>query len=374
MKKTITAAIFLFALTASAAFGQTTADEWYTKAGEYFESGDHASAITAYSEAIKRDSSNINAYLFRGFAYYQIKNYDAAIADYNTVIKDAPDFPDVYVVRGDAYGAKGAYHTAAADYKTGLEKGYDPGGFNVDKSSKADMWFCGAMFMEITVNRFLGKPDVVAKYENWLKTVCDKNKLTRAEVEAFYRQNIGALVAGVVDAEFNKISFMIDRNYNAVLTRNPQNGQYVLSYEDVKYVTKTLTAPTLEVLSSAMSKSGDFSATAFDTVRAQTALIPAVVFERAGKNSLEVIKDILSIMYTSPNQETYNTARSVYLLYFNMRLTSGDSFFGLLRDTYENVLTSLSPDLARKVVSEVNRFTAQNTLSREQSAKLEVNR
>ncbi|MDR0584061.1 MAG: tetratricopeptide repeat protein, partial [Treponema sp.] len=153
MKKTITAAVFLFALTASAAFGQTTADEWYTKAGEYFESGDYAGAITAYSEAIKRDSSNLDAYLFRGFAYYRTKNYDAAIADYNTVIKDAPDFPDGYIVRGDAYGAKGAYHTAAADYKTGLEKGSDPGGFNVDKSSKADMWFCGAMFMEITVNR-----------------------------------------------------------------------------------------------------------------------------------------------------------------------------------------------------------------------------
>jgi tetratricopeptide (TPR) repeat protein len=143
MKKTITAAVFLFALTASAAFGQTTADEWYMKAGEYFESGDYANAITAYSEAIRRNSSNLGAYLFRGIAYYQIKNYDAAIADYNTIIKGAPDVPDGYILRGDAYGAKGIYHTAAADYKTGLEKGYDPGGFNVDKSSKAICGFAG---------------------------------------------------------------------------------------------------------------------------------------------------------------------------------------------------------------------------------------
>jgi hypothetical protein len=187
----------------TALFAQTTEGEWFDKAGEYFESGDYAKAITAYSETIKRNSSNLDAYWFRGFAYYQTKNYDAAIADYTTVIKGAPDFPNVYVTRGDAYGAKGLYHTAVADYRIGLEKGYDPSSYNVDKSSKADMWFCGAMYMEIEVNRFLGNSAEVTKYENWLETVCDKNNVTRAEVETFYRQNIGALVAETVDAEFN---------------------------------------------------------------------------------------------------------------------------------------------------------------------------
>jgi hypothetical protein len=58
----------------------------------------------------------------------------------------------------------------------------------------------------LRINRFLGKADVVTAYENRLKTVCDKNGVTRAEVEAFYRQNIGSLIAEVVDAEFKDIA------------------------------------------------------------------------------------------------------------------------------------------------------------------------
>jgi tetratricopeptide (TPR) repeat protein len=206
MKKVIAVAVFLFAVVVSGTFGQTTADEWFKKAGEYFNSGDYANAITAYSEAIKRDSTNLDAYYFRSFAYYQIKNYDAAIADCNTVINGAPNFPTVYVARGDSYGAKGIYHKAASDYRTGLEKGYDinGSGFTIDKSSKADMWFCGAMYMEIAINRFLGKSDVVTKYENWLKTVCDKTNVTRAEVEAFYRNGIRSLISEAVDEEAAK--------------------------------------------------------------------------------------------------------------------------------------------------------------------------
>jgi tetratricopeptide (TPR) repeat protein len=205
MKKIIATLFFVFVL-ATSVYAQTTADEWFKKAADYFNSGDYTNAITAYSETIKRDSTNLNAYFMRGVAYYQVKNYDAAIADCDTVIKGAPNFPTVYMIRGDTYGAKGVYHKAIADFKTGLEKGEDPSSFNVDKTSNADMWFCGAMYMEITVNRFLGKSDVVTKYENWLKTVSDKNKVTRAEIEKFYRDNVRALVSQVVDEQFARVS------------------------------------------------------------------------------------------------------------------------------------------------------------------------
>jgi tetratricopeptide (TPR) repeat protein len=203
MKKIIATLAFV-CVVAAGAFAQTTADEWFQKAADYYDKGDYANAITAYSESIKRGSTNPNAYFMRGVAYYQIKNYDAAIADCDTDIKGAPNFSTVYMIRGDAYGAKGVYHKAIADFKTGLEKGEDPGGFNVDKSSKADMWFCGAMYMEIAVNRFLGKSDVVTKYENWLKTVSDKNKVTRAEIEKFYRDNVRGLVSDMVDEQMKR--------------------------------------------------------------------------------------------------------------------------------------------------------------------------
>jgi len=236
MKKIVVVAIFLFIVVVSGAFGQTTADEWYKKADEYRKIGDYKNAITSYSEAIKQNYSkaaiyryrgecyfeikNYNAaiadyntaiekapnvtpfYIFRANTYYQIKNYDAAIADFTTVIDKMPNFSDAYISRGDSYGAKGIYLKAVADYKTGIEKGYDPDKFEVGKPKNIVMSFCMPLYMEIIVNHFLGKSDIVTKYENLLKTICDKNKVTRAEIEAFYRDNIRGLIAVVVDEEF----------------------------------------------------------------------------------------------------------------------------------------------------------------------------
>ena len=176
------------------------------KAGEYFDKGDYTNAITAYNEVISRNSYNLDAYWFRGVAYLRIGNYDECINDCNTVINGAPDFPTVYIIRGDAYGAKGIYHKVIVEYKKGLEKGYDPSNFNVDKSNNADMWFCGTMYMEIAVNRFLGNSDVITRYENWLNIVSDKNRVTRAEIEAFYRSDIRNLISHIVEEEFYKRS------------------------------------------------------------------------------------------------------------------------------------------------------------------------
>jgi predicted TPR repeat methyltransferase len=71
MKKTaLLTALLCAALGGAALFAQTTADEWFKKAGEYHSSGDYANAVTAYSETIKRDSSHLNAYFNRGIMYY----------------------------------------------------------------------------------------------------------------------------------------------------------------------------------------------------------------------------------------------------------------------------------------------------------------
>jgi predicted negative regulator of RcsB-dependent stress response len=361
MMKKVTALVIFAVMTAVLGFGQTSADEWFNKAVDYFNSGDYANAVTAYSEAIKRGSSDLNAYWVRGLAYYRIKNYDAAIADFTSVIKGAPNFPDVYVVRGDAYGAKGLYHKAVTDYRTGLEKDYDPSGFVIDKSSKADMWLCGAMYMEITVNRFLGKSDAVTKYENRLKTVCDKNKVTRAEVETFYQQNIGALVAAVVDAEFNTIKFSItttDNFYNGTLTRNAQN-QYVLSYEGYfngAISTKTLPiASSLEALSSAMSRSGDFSATTFNKVRDNAALIPAVIFDGWKRytpnmvNPYELLTKALTDLYTTPSAENYKVVLGINARSLLATITDGDNFTSNMLESIGRTLKSLNPALFDKV-------------------------
>jgi tetratricopeptide (TPR) repeat protein len=348
MKKTI-AAFFVFASFAAGAFGQTTVDEWINKGTEYYYNGNYASAITAYSEAIKRDSSNINAHFFRGIAYTKIKNYDAAISDCNMVIKGASNFPYVYVVRGYSYGAKAMYQKAVADYKKSVEKDFAPDSFTFDKSDKADMWFFGAIYMEITVNRFLGNSAIVTKYDNLLKTVCDKNKVTCAEIETFYRNGIRTLISDTVDEEFNKISFMVEINhqtsYNCVLIRQA-NNQYVLSYEsyfgtDTKS-TKTLTATSLETLPSALSNSGHFPVAAINDVKAQTALIPAVAFSKA---EIQTATNDINNFFLSPSKETFDNLVKRY-----KTIWAGGEKGNFASSSFYDVIYSLNVALANRMV------------------------
>jgi len=360
MKKTITVIAFLFVVALSVTFGQTTADEWIKKADEFFEKKDYANAVTAYSEAIKRDNTNLNSYFGRGLSYHNLKNYDAAIADYNkvisgkpefansyyvlgdiyynkkdydaainyysTAIKYAPNFSFAYINRGYNYVIKGLYQKAIADYRTGLDKGFDPSGFPVNKTNKAEMWFCGAIYMEIVVNRFLGKNDVVTKYENWLKTVCDKNNVTRAEVEAFYRDNIRALIADVVNEKFNNILFaeLMDRTYQTTLIRDPQSGKYTLSYfrpsrkDDVKEI-KNLT---LDALLDAMDKNS-LNLACINEVKKQAGLFPAIKYAELKKqgnaDALELVIEAVTNFYVNPSQDTYNTLVGISArLFLNM--------------------------------------------------------
>jgi hypothetical protein len=448
MKKTVAVAVFLFVVAVSGAFGQTTADEWFKKAEGYFNEGDYANAITAYSEAIKKDNTNLDAYWGRGFAYHQIKNYNsaiadynaalkinpndvyilicrgdvyfdrkdynAAIADYNTILKITPNDwtaywyrgvayfqiknydatitdlttyinkngtntnANAYIVRGDAYGAKGIYHKAVADYKTAIEKGYDPDKFEVGKPKNTVMSFCMPLYMEILVNRFLGKSDVVAKYENWLKTVSDKNKVTRQEIEAFYRDNVRALIAGVVDEEFNKISFnlrnsdtfSIARGHNAVLTRNPQNGQYKLSYggaytnEEIREITK----PTLNALLDEMGRRDkDFDKTGIEVVKAQAALIPAAALSDA---ALTEITNILTRFYTEPNQSTYTAVVETYSVMRQALLNTQNNKYTHVANGYANMLSVLNEGFAQKVFTDVRSVRSITTLTREQQQRL----
>ena len=374
MKKITAVLIFIIVLTNT--YGQTTITEWFARGNEHFSNGDYASAITAFSEAINLGTTNIDAWWFRGFSYYQVRNYDAAIADYNTVINRMPDFPVAYIVRGDAYGAKGIYHKAIADYRIGFEKGFDlSSGYNVDKTSNADMWFCGALYMEIVINRFLGNSDAVTRNENWLRTVIDNNNVTRAEVEAFYRNGIRGIISDTVDEEFNRVSFLLEGSpngsYNAILTRNPQTGQYILSYEgyfDRIRQTKTLSASSLDALSSAMrNNTADFNQATVNAVQAQARLIPAVALSDAALNE---VKTIMTNFFISPNADTFNAVREVYSLYTNARLETGRAIYEQARLNCIAILTGFNEGLARRVVDDTARNSSIRILTTAQQQRL----
>ena len=361
MKKTIITVIFVSIL-ATSAFGQTTADEWLEKAAEHLISGNWNNAITACNEVINRDRSNLDAFWYRGLAYSYTGNYETSITDFNIVVNGAPDFPGVYMQRGFSYGGLGMFHKAIKDYRTALEKGYDPtgGNWSVNNSPNvtSSMWLLGLVHMEIVINRFLGNTNNVTRYENLLRTLCIDTNVTRAEVETFYRNGILGLVSQIVDEEFNKVSFMIDRNYNAILTRNPQNGHYILWYEGVRNVTKELTSQTLELLSSAMSRSGDFSNTAFDTVRAQAQLIPAV--SNIGRQTTEptvLLTNILTGLYTAETtaqrEHFYRALIGLHIRYQQIINTGESARAAPATRSLIRALVELSPELSSRFGSDI---------------------
>jgi len=371
-------AVLIFVIVLANTFAQTTASEWMERARVNLIAGDWNNVITATSEAINRGSTNLDAYWWRGLAYSYIGNNDASISDLNFVISQAPNFPNAYSQRGFVYGTMGMLNRTIADYRTALERGFDPTGGNWTIANSpnvnSSMWLLGLIHMEIVINRFLGNNDAVTRYDNLLRTLCTDTNVTRADVEAFYRNGIRGLISATVDEEFNRISFFIENiigqranSFNGVLTRNPQNGHYTLRYTDARDVIKELTAQTLEALSSAMSRSGEFSQNAINTVRTQAGLIPAVVLS---DRALDEIKTVMTNFFVSPGTETFNAVREVYSLYTNARLETGRAIFEQARLNCIAVLTGFNEGLARRVIDDTERNSSIRTLTREQQQRL----
>jgi len=68
----------------------------------------------------------------------------------------------------------------------------------------ADQKLGAAVFQEIQVLRFLGDTAAVSRHEAMLKWITDRKNATRAEIEAFYRDNIRELVTNAVDEGMQK--------------------------------------------------------------------------------------------------------------------------------------------------------------------------
>jgi hypothetical protein len=212
-----------------------------------------------------------------------------------------------------------------------------------------------AVLKELTELKFLDPSNTAAigRYEGMIKFISDKNGVSRAEIESYYRQGIGALVAETVDAEFNKVSFMIDRKYNTVLAHDSQTGQYILSYErpSVESDDKELSAVSLNALLSTMQNSSDFSQSAIDIVREQAALIPAT---RLGNKAISGITDILVNLYMNPtNSVAYDMVKAVFALYQNLESRRAtNSVFEKVATAYSLTLYALNTELEKKVVQD----------------------
>jgi hypothetical protein len=236
-----------------------------------------------------------------------------------------------------------------------------------------------AVYKELVEIKFLdsNNRNAIGRYEGVLKFISDNSGISRADIEAYFRQGIGALVAETVDAEFNKISFPLYR-YNAILTRTTGN-QYILSYKDVNDVVKELPPASLETLLATMRRTSGFETSDVDTVNAQAALIPAAVYARWQRelgiiNGLDTLKNALTDFYLAPTQANYNILLGIYAK--NRAVELGNQGNALFQRTVINrlvtTLSSLNNGLAEKVTGDMQRVNIRNTAAALTDAKYQA--
>jgi hypothetical protein len=235
-----------------------------------------------------------------------------------------------------------------------------------DDDRQLDLQLGAKLLKRIYIGKFLG--DDVGRFEGVLQhDIIAHGNVSRADIEAYYRSSNGirALISETIDEEFNEISFRLANSdthsalsYSAVLTRNPQNGQYVLSYGGTytNEETRTITANSPQALSHEMRTGkykADFDATGIRAVETQATLIPAVRF---GSAEVTAIKDILTAFYLNPNTTTYNAVRDVMAIYNRMiRATVENREINLyLSRSYNSTLGSLSRALSDRVIKDVD--------------------
>lgn len=121
MRHAIAAITLLFCATSNAQYladmVRTDPAEDFYKAGERaYRSGDHATAIIAYTEAIAITPAHVNAHLHRGFCHSLLKQYAEAAADFSVVIGEKPEHTQAYLSRGSALAKLGRHDEAIADF------------------------------------------------------------------------------------------------------------------------------------------------------------------------------------------------------------------------------------------------------------------
>ena len=235
-----------------------------------------------------------------------------------------------------------ASYAALLDATTGKVTGtigYGP--LNVGARAYADM----------QILRFLADTAAVNRHEAVLKFITDRGNATRAEIEKFYRDNIRALITAVVDEEFNKVSFRLNRDY-ATLIRHPQGRHYTLSYISNTNERQEIIAPNLDSLLSEMGRrKTDFTQTDINVVRTRPVLIPAVTLD---DTALTQVKVFLVNFFSTPNAITYENVRVAGFLYIDLsrRDKSAALLYEAAYDSYLKSLNLLSPEIYEKFIND----------------------
>ena len=97
------------------------ADAYNNRGVVWHHKGDDDRAIADYTKALDIDPLFSNAYNNRGVAWFHKGDDDRAIADYTEAVEINPRYANAYNNRGGAWHRKGEYGRAIADYTKALE-------------------------------------------------------------------------------------------------------------------------------------------------------------------------------------------------------------------------------------------------------------
>ena len=114
-------AVFLFTACAS---GASRVSEKIELGQKYLTELNYTEAVAAFTEVIKINPSNIEAYVGRAEAYKGLKQYEEAKTDYTTVIEKAEDMPytqaQAYAGRAEVYDLTDDATAAESDYSAAI--------------------------------------------------------------------------------------------------------------------------------------------------------------------------------------------------------------------------------------------------------------
>ena len=114
-------AVFLFTACAS---GASRVSEKIELGQKYLTELNYTEAVVAFTEVIKINPSNIEAYVGRAEAYKGLKQYEEAKTDYTTVIEKAEDMPytqaQAYAGRAEVYDLTDDATAAESDYSAAI--------------------------------------------------------------------------------------------------------------------------------------------------------------------------------------------------------------------------------------------------------------
>ena len=88
----------------------------YKEGEQAYRSGAYAKACGIFTEVLRNDPENLNAYLHRGFCFTLQREYVKAIADFSAVIDRKGDHLWAYTSRGSAYAKLNKHDLAMRDF------------------------------------------------------------------------------------------------------------------------------------------------------------------------------------------------------------------------------------------------------------------